>query len=98
MAPIRQTYLNEKLRLSDQEVARLSPLTLPPVNKPLVLSYGTREQWPLIEDSRDLHARRSAAHAPGALVPKPNADHFTILHQLLSADSPLVDHILRAHQ
>jgi arylformamidase len=98
LAPIRETYLNEKLRLSEQEVATLSPLTLTPANKPLVLSYGTREQWPLIEDSRDLHALRSAAHAPGALVPISGADHFTILQQLLSVDSALVGHILRAIQ
>jgi arylformamidase len=98
LAPIRETYLNEKLRLSDQEVAGLSPLKLPPVNKPLLLSYGTHEQWPLVEDSRDLHARRSAAHAPGALVPIANADHFTILQQLQSANSTLVSHIQRANQ
>jgi arylformamidase len=44
LAPIRETYLNEKLQLSDEEVKSLSPLILAPVNKPLILSYGTREQ------------------------------------------------------
>lgn len=95
LAPIRQTYLDEKLKLSDQEVAQLSPLTLPPVNKPLLITYGTREQWPLVEDSRGLHARRALAHAPGALLPIPVADHFTILNQLADADSPLTGHILQ---
>ena len=95
LAPIRETYLNDKLRLSDRDVADLSPLKLPPVPKPLLLTYGTSELQALISDSRDLHASRSAAHAPGALLPIPRADHFTILQQLQSADSALVGHILR---
>ncbi len=94
LAPIRDTYLNEKLQLSDEEIVQFSPLTLPPVNKPLILSYGTSELWPLVEDSRDLHARREG-RVPGSLVPIPDANHFTILHQLQSADSMLVSRILQ---
>jgi arylformamidase len=98
LAPIRDTYLNEKLRLTDKEIANLSPLTLPPVPKPLAIVYGSRERWPLVEDGRDLHARRVAADLPGALVPIPGADHFTILHDMQSADSALVGHMLRVCQ
>ena len=98
LAPIRDTYLNEKLRLSDGEVTSLSPLLLPVVNKPLLISYGTRELWPLIEDSRDLHKRRVTANAAGALVPIPGADHFTILQQLQSVDTAVVRHILQVCQ
>jgi hypothetical protein len=37
-----------------------------------------------------LHARRAAAHAPGALIPVAGADHFTILHELRSPSGQLV--------
>jgi arylformamidase len=82
LGPIRDTDLNERLRLSDEEIVALSPLRLPLVPKPLAIAYGTAELPPLVSDSRDLHARRAAAHAPGALVPAAGANHFTIVLEL----------------
>ena len=82
LGPIRDTYLNEKLRLTDAEIAALSPLRLPVSPKPLAIAYGTAELPPLVSDSRELHARRSAAHAPGPLLPVAGADHFTIVLEL----------------
>jgi arylformamidase len=35
LGPIRDTYLNERLKLTDEEIATLSPLRLPGVGKPL---------------------------------------------------------------
>jgi arylformamidase len=90
LAPIRDTYLDAKLRLTDAEIAALSPLRLPPVPKPLAISYGAAELPALIEDSRDLHARRTAAHAPGRLLPIAGADHFTILEELRRPEGKLV--------
>lgn len=90
LGPIRDTYLNDKLRLSDEEIERLSPLRLPVVHKPLAIGYGTHELPALIEDSRDLHAYRAAAHASGILLPIAGANHFTILEELLSSDGILV--------
>jgi arylformamidase len=82
LGPLRDTELNERLRLTDQEIVALSPLRLPPVNKPLAIAYGTAELPALVDDSRALHAKRAAAHQPGALIPVPGADHFTIVHEL----------------
>ena len=90
LGPIRDTYLNEALRLTDAETVALSPLRLPPVAKTMAITYGTAELPPLVADSRDLHALRAAAHLPGALVPAPGADHFTIVEQLRQPDSLLV--------
>ena len=89
LGPIRDTALNEKLQLTDQEIATLSPLRLPPVAKPLAITYGTAELPPLVLDSRHLHAKRSEAHLPGPLIPVPGADHFTIVHELRDADGIL---------
>jgi arylformamidase len=90
LAPLRDTYLNEKLRLTPGEISMLSPLRLPPVPKPLAISYGMEELPVLIADSRDLHAHRSAAQAPGPLIPIPGADHFTILDELRQPNGRLV--------
>ena len=90
LAPIRETYLDEKLRLTEEEVATLSPLRLPVVQKPLAIAYGSNELPALVADSRDLHARRSAAGAAGPLLPIMGADHFTILEELRRPDGALV--------
>lgn len=82
LAPIRDTYLDAALKLTEQEVAELSPMRRPVVHKPLAIAYGSAELPELCRQSRDFHARRSAAHAPGPLVPVPGADHFQVLEAL----------------
>ena len=94
LGPIRDTYLNEKLRLTDEEIVALSPLRLPGVAKPLAITYGTAELSPLVLDSRHLHGKRADAHLPGALIPVPGADHFTIVHELRDADGVLTKQAL----
>jgi arylformamidase len=89
LGPIRDTYLNEKLRLTHDEIIQQSPLRLPVVHKPLAITYGTAELAPLVSDSRDLHVKRAAAHAPGPLLPVPGANHFTIMHELIGSDGLL---------
>jgi dienelactone hydrolase len=93
LGPLRDTNLNDKLRLTDGEIATLSPLRLPMVNKPLMITYGTAELPPLVADSRDLHTRRSAAHLPGALIPVPGGNHFTIVHELRDEQGILTRHL-----
>ncbi|GLS46632.1 alpha/beta hydrolase [Methylobacterium brachythecii] len=89
LAPLRDTYLNDKLKLTDEEVAGLSPLRLPAIEKPLTLAYGTAELSPLVENSRVFHAFRAAQHAAGALIPVPKANHFTVLDALRPRDGVL---------
>jgi acetyl esterase/lipase len=94
LGPLRDVDLNEKLRLTDEEVATLSPIRLPVVMKPMGIAYGTNELPALIEDSRRLHALRANAHAPGPLIPVVGADHFSILDELQKADGLLTRQIL----
>lgn len=82
LSPIRDTYLNAKLSLTDQQIENLSPLRLPVVNKPLSIAYGSAELPTLIEEARGFHQHRANAHAPGSLLPVPNANHYTILDEL----------------
>jgi acetyl esterase/lipase len=90
LRPLRDTALNDVLKLTDQEIATLSPVRSPASLKPLAIAYGTRELPALVHDSRELHALRSAAHAPGPLLPIAGADHFTILEELRRPNGQLV--------
>ncbi|MBS0521630.1 MAG: alpha/beta hydrolase [Proteobacteria bacterium] len=94
LGPIRDTYLNEKLRLADGEIERLSPLRLPMVPKPLAVTFGTAELPPLVADAHALHARRCQAHLPGPLIPVAGGNHFTIVHELQKPDGILTRQIL----
>jgi arylformamidase len=82
LAPIRDTSLNIALKVTDQEIAALSPLRIPIVQKPLAIAYGSAELPALAWDSKRFHDARSAAGAPGDLVVVDGADHFTILEEL----------------
>jgi arylformamidase len=95
LAPIRDTGLNNALKLTDQEIATLSPLRLPVVHKRLDIAYGTAELPALDFDSIQLHEARVAANAPGKLFPIEGADHFSILSELRRPDGALVDIVRR---
>jgi arylformamidase len=94
LEPIRDTYLNANLRLTDTEIATLSPLRLPAVQKPAVITYGTIELQALVDDSIKLHEKRLAAQAPSTLLPIEGADHFTIGLPLCAADGVLTKALL----
>jgi arylformamidase len=91
LAPIRDTSLNNALKLTDEEVTGLSPLRLPVTHKRLDIAYGSSELPALVLDSIDFHEKRMAAQAPGKLIPVAGADHFTILEALRRPDGILVD-------
>jgi hypothetical protein len=95
LAPLRDTYLNERLRLSSHEIEQLSPLRRPAVAKPLVIAYGTAELPALICSSRAFFDYREAACVPGALIPVDDRNHFTILPELRSPDGVLTSALLR---
>jgi arylformamidase len=98
LGPLRDTYINERLRLTGEEVATLSPLRRPSVNKPLAIAYGTDELEALIHNSRDFHAHRAQSHCAGALIPIPNANHYTVLEEFRSPDGILTCAALRLMQ
>ncbi|WP_240790197.1 alpha/beta hydrolase [Roseomonas sp. HF4] len=82
LAPIRDTMLNEKLRLTEAEIADLSPIRRPVVQKPVAVAYGGAELPELRRQSRAFHRVRAEAQAPGPLIPIPGADHFRVLESL----------------
>jgi acetyl esterase/lipase len=90
LAPIRDTYLNDKLQLTEAEIEALSPLRRPMVRKPMAVAYGSAELPELRRQSRKYHAARAEAHIPGPLVPVAGADHFRILDALRARDGALL--------
>jgi acetyl esterase/lipase len=90
LGPIRDTYLDEKLRLSEAEIAELSPVRRPVVMKPVALAYGGAELPELRRQSRVFHRLRAEAQAPGPLIPIPGADHFRALEALWTPGGALL--------
>jgi len=86
---LRDTNLNDALKLTDAEIAAFSPLRLPVVDKPMTIAYGTTELPALVNDAHALHAKRAKTHAPGVLWPVAHANHFSILEQLADPDGEL---------
>lgn len=82
LGPIRDTYLDVALKLTDEEIAGLSPIRRPAAMKPLCIAYGARELPALCAQSRQFHGMRAEAQAPGPLLPIPGADHFRVLDAL----------------
>lgn len=98
LGPLRDTYVDDKLRLADAEVGTLSPLRLPVTDKPLVLAYGTAELPPLVENSRAFHAYRAERHGAGALIPVTRANHFSVLEALQMPGGSLMRAVLEIEQ
>ncbi len=95
LGPIRDTYLNEKLRLTEDEIATLSPLRLPPVAKPMSVAYGGSELAALVNDGHALYAHRRHVDPVGEELSLPGLNHFTIIGELTRPDGALVQAALR---
>ena len=93
--PIRHCYLQEDLHLDDAQVARMSPVHLPPSHPcPVLPTYGSIEtrgfldQWALYEPVL------KAAGNPYEFVEMEGHDHFSIFWELTKQDSPLTQAML----
>lgn len=85
LEPIRLCYLNEKLALTPDDVARFSPMNdVRARPHSLTVAVGARELPELIRQSRDYAA---AIGAPCMLLG--GHDHFTVLDELAAEDGRL---------
>ena len=95
LEPIRLSYLNGKLGLEADDVARLSPLlNLPESSPPLVVAYGTAELPELQRQSREYAAAREQAGLPGRLAALEGHNHFSILEELANPEGKLTTALL----
>ncbi len=88
LAPVRLSYLNDKLQLTEQEVEALSPQQLPIGNKPLALVYGGDELPELQRQSIDFADARHAVPS-NHLAALTGHNHFTILEELAAPDGAI---------
>src|SRR6201997_2795818 len=85
LEPIRHSYLNVKLGLDEAASRRNSPMMQakgPP--KPLSLVVGSAELPLLRKQTADFAAHRAKHALPVSYEEIPGADHFTIMHEMLS--------------
>ena len=89
LEPIRHSYINDKLRLSPEEVRGLSPVHGPPIGKPLLAIFGEAELPELRRQSEDFAEGREAIR----LLPLDGHDHFSILEELAQPDGRIVEQL-----
>ncbi len=84
LEPIRHSYINDKLALTQDEAVTLSPARLDVINKPLAIAYGLAELPELQRQSDDFLGIRKMAGLDSAGLALAGEDHFSILEQLAS--------------
>lgn len=89
LEPIRLTYLNEKLRLTEESARRNSPLRHLPAQSPgLVVAVGSRELPELQRQSAE-YARALRARLAVTELRLDGHDHFSILEELARPEGRL---------
>jgi pimeloyl-ACP methyl ester carboxylesterase len=89
LEPIRQCYVNDKLKLDLHESLRNSPISGHAFSKPFAIAYGTKELAELRRQSEDY----AKVVGQAKLLALPH-DHFTILEELASPDGALTRAVL----
>lgn len=85
LEPIRLSYLNEKLRLDEDEARRNSPIHSAQSGKALFIAYGADELPELRRQSEDY----AKVVKSSKLVRVPGRNHFTLLEELASPQGAL---------
>jgi arylformamidase len=85
LEPIRHSYLNEKLRADEATSRRNSPLMqVGGPLKPLSLVVGSAELPLLRKQTADFAGHRTRYGLPVTYEEIPGANHFTIMHEMMS--------------
>lgn len=90
LEPIRLSYLDRALRLTPDEVERLSPARRgAAIRRPLVVAAGEDELPELVRQSRQFALDMRRAGCPVSHLPLAGHDHFSVLDELARADGQL---------
>lgn len=90
LEPMRACYINDKLKLDEDDVQRLSPLRqLPAASPPLMVTCGGAELPELRRQSAAFAAARERAGLPGRFAELDGHNHFTLLEELASPTGAL---------
>ncbi|MDA3919443.1 MAG: alpha/beta hydrolase [Salinisphaera sp.] len=96
LAPIRYTYVNDKLRLTADSASRYSPSNNRPTqSSPILLSAGAGELAEMRRQTREFSALRRGWELPGDYRELANTDHFTVLESFAAPDGELMTQLMR---
>ena len=91
LEPIRLSFLNEKLRLTPEQVSRHSLLRDRPASaRPLLLIVAADESTEFHRQSREMASFWRELDGPAELVVPSGLDHFDVVNQLRDPDGELV--------
>lgn len=91
LEPIRLTFLNRTLHLTEEQVARHSPLRCRyPAPAPLLLVAAADESEEFHRQAQEMAAFWRGIGAPVELVVPEGMDHFDVVNQLRDPAAPLV--------
>ncbi|MFT4068047.1 alpha/beta hydrolase [Paraburkholderia sp.] len=90
LEPISLSWLNEKLQLSNDEIAAYSPIRHIGQGVPTVVAVGAAELPELVRQSDEYAAACEAAGEKVARVHVPGCTHFSVLDDLARADGMLL--------
>lgn len=92
LAPLRYSYLQPMIQLDDGVIRRNSPaLSVRACATPLWITWGGKESSEFARQAQIYHDAWLAAGNTALLKEQPGADHFTVIHGLERADSPVCD-------
>jgi acetyl esterase/lipase len=94
LEPIRSTRYDDALKLTNAEVAALSPLRLAPTRKPTLTFVGGAELPELRRQSRAFHAHRAEAASDG-FYEIAGRNHFDVLDDLIAPEGVVFCEIRR---
>lgn len=90
LAPLRHSFLQPALQLTEGQVLRASPIhQLPDRAPPLLVTYGGLESAELRRQSEDFLSAWRARHLPGERLDQPDANHYTAIEGFLDPESAL---------
>jgi arylformamidase len=88
LAPLRYSYLQPQIQLDEGIIQRNSPaFRVRACPTPTWITWGSEESTEFARQSLLLHTASQAMDNPTELAPIPDADHFTVIHGLMSPDS-----------
>ena len=95
LAPFEHSWLQPRLRLNAEEIARNSPiLHIPAQAGPMIVTLGGEESAEFHRQSQDFLAAWTRAGLRATYLDLPGANHFTVLEGYMDPNSPLCAAIL----
>jgi arylformamidase len=96
LAPLRHSFLQPALQLTEGQVRRASPINrLPGSAPPLLVTYGGRESAELRRQSEDFLEAWRGRGLSGERLDQPEANHYTAVEGFVDPESALCRAVLR---